>query len=133
MGCQTLLLTFLLLFHGVCADAEPLAAARLKEQNEVLFHQLQNAHTLTNQQMAIVRDIFAKSGCIGQGNPTVTRHSATPGECEEKLKNLGVNYENPTFTKICGAKYMAPLYNPTVEKPEDTTVCIDQFEFPNIP
>jgi hypothetical protein len=83
--------------------------------------------------MVIVREIFAKSGYIGQGNPAVTRHPATPKECEEKLKKLGVNYENPTFTTICGSKYMAPLYNPAQEKPEDATVCIDQFEFPNIP
>ena len=37
------------------------------------------------------------------------------------------------FEKICGAKYMAPLYNPATEKAEDARACIDQFEFPDIP
>ena len=34
---------------------------------------------------------------------------------------------------MCKAKYMAPLYNPAVEKAEDARACIDQFEFPDIP
>ena len=36
-------------------------------------------------------------------------------------------------SKICGSPYMAPLYNPQTEKMEDAKLCIDQFEFPNIP
>ena len=28
---------------------------------------------------------------------------------------------------------MAPLYDPATQKPEDAKVCIDQFEFPDIP
>jgi formylglycine-generating enzyme required for sulfatase activity len=54
-------------------------------------------------------------------------------ECEAKLQKAGVSYDNPTFTKICGDRYMAPLYNPALEQAEDATACIDQFEFPNIP
>ncbi len=46
---------------------------------------------------------------------------------------MGVHYENATFEKICKAKYMAPLYNPYKERPEDAKACIDQFEFPDIP
>lgn len=34
--------------------------------------------------------------------------------------------------KICKAKYMAPLYDLSREKPEDAEACIDQFEFPDI-
>ncbi len=29
---------------------------------------------------------------------------------------MGVHYENPTFEKICKAKYMAPLYDPSKEQ-----------------
>jgi hypothetical protein len=49
------------------------------------------------------------------------------------MKRLGINYANPEFEKICGGKYMAPLYNPATQKPEDAKFCIDQFEFPDIP
>ena len=102
-------------------------------QNETLFQQLQEVHNLTKEQMAAIRAIFTRSGYIGQGNPAITQHPATPQECKAKLQEAGVSYGNPTFTAICGAKYMAPLYNPVNGEPKDATACIDQFEFPNIP
>jgi hypothetical protein len=105
----------------------------LQKQNEALLQQLQRVHRFTDGQMSAVRAIFAKSGYISQGNPAITRHPVTPEECEAKLKQSSVNYENPAFEKICGAKYMAPLYNPANQRPEDAKACIDQFEFPDIP
>jgi hypothetical protein len=83
--------------------------------------------------MTAIREIFAKSGILGQGNPAVTRHPMTPEEAQAKLKQLRINYGNPRFEKICGAKYMAPLYDPSTQKMEDAKACIDQFEFPDIP
>lgn len=105
----------------------------LRDQNEVLFRQLQRVHGLSEAQMKSLRGIFAKSGIMGQGNPAITRHPVTPEEAQAKLKRLGVDYSNPQFEKICGAKYMAPLYNPATQRPEDAKACIDQFEFPDIP
>ena len=105
----------------------------LKEQNEALFAQIQSVHGLTNEQMQTIRAIFAKSGYIGQGNPAITEHPATPLVCKEKLSRLKAYYENSEFERICGANYMAPLYNPDREKAENAKVCIDQFEFPDIP
>jgi hypothetical protein len=105
----------------------------LQKQNKALFQQLQRVHRLTDAQMGAIRAIFAKSGYISQGNPAITRHPVTPEECEAKVKQSSVNYENPAFEKICGAKYMAPLYNPANQRPEDAKACIDQFEFPDIP
>jgi len=105
----------------------------LKEQNEVLFRQLQQVHGLSDAQMSAIRDVFAKSGIMGQGNPAITRHPVTEEEALAKLKRLGIDYANPQFETICGAKYMAPLYDPATQKPEDAKVCIDQFEFPDIP
>jgi hypothetical protein len=106
----------------------------LQEQNEILLQQLQREHGLSDQQMSEIRKIFAGSRYhIGQGNPAVTEHPVTPEQCKVKLEQLGVHYENPRFEKICKAKYMAPLYDPSKEKPEDAKACIDQFEFPDIP
>jgi hypothetical protein len=105
----------------------------LQKQNEALFQQLQRVHLLSDAQMSAIRSIFAKSGYISQGNPAITRHPVTPDECEAKLKRASVNYENPRFERICGAKYMAPLYDPARQRPEDAKTCIDQFEFPDIP
>jgi hypothetical protein len=106
----------------------------LQQQNEILLQQLQREHGLSDQEMSEIRKIFAGSRYhIGQGNPAVSEHPVTPGQCKVKLEQLGVHYENPRFEKICKAKYMAPLYDPSKEKPEDAKACIDQFEFPDIP
>jgi formylglycine-generating enzyme required for sulfatase activity len=94
---------------------------------------LQQVHGLSDVQMKSVRDLFARSGYIGQGNPAITRHPVTPEACQDKLKGLGVSYENPAFEKICKGKYMAPLYDRSRQRPEDAAACIDQFEFPDIP
>ena len=105
----------------------------LQEQNEALFQQIQRVHRLSDAQMSAIRQIFAASGYMGQGNPAIARHPMTPEQAQDKLNGLGVDYANPRFEKICGARYMAPLYNAATQRPEDARACIDQFEFPDIP
>ncbi len=118
---------------ALCGSVGVAQYQSLRESNETLFRQLREVHRLDDRQMQTVRGIFAKSGYIGQGNPAVTRHPVTPEACREKLRDLRVSYENPEFERICRDKYMAPLYQPSTQRPEDATACIDQFEFPNIP
>ena len=108
-------------------------ASELAQQNELLFQELQAVHRLTEEQMAALRAIFAGSGVIGQGNPAITEHPVTPEQCRAKLAERALDYASPTFEKICGSKYMAPLYDPARQRPEDAKACIDQFEFPDIP
>ncbi len=105
----------------------------MREQNEPMLQRLQAVHHLSDGQMTQIRHIFTASGYMGQGNPAITHHPATPEECKAKLQRLGTNYENPKFEQICKAKYMAPLYDPKTARPEDAKACIDQFEFPDIP
>jgi hypothetical protein len=81
----------------------------------------------------VLEEFKKQSPVIGQGNPKVTQHPMTTEQCLAKIAKENVTYENPKFEKICGAPYMAPLYDPAKEKPEDAKACIDQFEFPNIP
>ena len=108
-------------------------ASELAQQNELLFQELQAVHGLTDRQVADLRATFAGSGVIGQGNPAITRHPVTPEQCRAKLAQQSVSYADPAFEKICGGKYMAPLYDPAHQRPQDVKVCIDQFEFPDIP
>ena len=103
------------------------------EQNADLLRELQQVHGLTDQQMARIRAIFAGSPVIGQGNPAITRHPMTREQCTQKLQQQHVVYENARFERICGRKYMAPLYDPAKQRPEDATACVDQFEFPDVP
>lgn len=119
----------------VLTPAASISAApiSLAEQNEQLFHQLQIVHHLSEAQIQEIRTIFARSGFIGQGNPAISEHPDTPTQCKAKTEQQSVSYENPEFERICGAKYMAPLYDPRSQRPEDAKACIDQFEYPDIP
>lgn len=123
----------LVLVGVVCIGLIGTGSTSLQQQNDILFQQLQSVHKLPDAQMGAIRNIFAKSGYMGQGNPAVARHPVTPEQCLAKLKQGSVSYDNPRFEKICGARYMAPLYDPATQKPEDAKACIDQFEFPDIP
>lgn len=110
-----------------------LAETALQKNNEILFQQLKKVHRLSPGQLDQLDGIFARSGYIGQGNPAITRHPLTPEQCRSNIPGGPNGYANSRFERICGAKYMAPLYDPRTQKPEDATACIDQFEFPNIP
>jgi hypothetical protein len=103
------------------------------EENETLFQQLQQVHGLSDDQMRDIRAIFARSRVIGQGNPAVTHHPVTPEECLAQQARENIHYGNPDFEKICGGKYLAPLFDPRTTTAEAAKACIDQFEFPNIP
>ena len=64
---------------------------------------------------------------------TLGRKSDLKFEGVASADREGHSFDNPRFEKICGSKFMAPLYDPATQKPEDAKVCIDQFEFPSIP
>lgn len=104
-----------------------------KEVNETLLARLQEVHGLSDIQVDSLRAIFQRSGYIGQGNPDITIHPASNSECRDSLAEKEIDYLSPLFLEICRRPFMAPLYDPETQKPEDAIVCIDQFEFPNIP
>ncbi len=109
------------------------AETALQQANAALFEQIRTVHRLSPAQTRRLQEIFAGSNIIGQGNPAVTRHPMTPEQCRARIPGGPAGYSNKRNERICGGKYLAPLYDPRTERPEDARVCIDQFEFPNIP
>jgi formylglycine-generating enzyme required for sulfatase activity len=105
----------------------------LEEQNAHMLDLIVYHHGIDAAARAKLEGIFAKSERVGQGNPDAAKHAASPAACESKLEQQKVSYEDEPHEKICGAKWMAPLYDPTSQKAEDASSCIDKFEFPNIP
>ncbi len=105
----------------------------LAEQNEVLFEQLVAVHELDAEQMDAIRRVFRGSEYLGQGNPEVTVHPATVSQCLERVRPRAKAYRLAAFERHCGARFMAPLYDPETQTPEQAQACIDQLEFPNIP
>ena len=115
------------------ANSRGSAHDRLALQNERLFRQLGDEQGLSATQLESLRQIFDRSGYIGQGNPDISEHPDTSEGCRARLAAQDVSYANPRFERICHARYMAPLYDPATQAPEDAKACIDQFEFPDIP
>jgi len=91
----------------------------LADANRALFVQLRSVRGLDDGQIRRIEAIFESSGFIGQGNPAISEHPDTPEQCGAKRKRNGVSYANAQFERICQAKYMAPLYDPKTQKPED--------------
>ena len=120
----------LVLLTCTVSAAAPISNA---EQNRGMLQRLQAAHELSPAQMKRIESIFAGAFAMGQGNPAIARHPMTPAQCRENLERKSIDYENPEFERICGGKYMAPLYDPQSAAPEQAKACIDQFEFPDMP
>jgi len=115
----------------------PVGAQTLEENNARMFAEMQAARGLSDATMNRVREIFAGSRWIGQGNPAVTRHPMTPQEAAARLggtvDSVRQGYRNARFERICGRPYEVPLYDPATQRPEDATVCAHMFEYPNVP
>lgn len=103
------------------------------QQNEQLLLELQRVHGLSPEQMQRLRAIFKRSGVIGQGNPAISVHPQTPEQCRATRQNTDVAPDGGVFERICGAPHMAPLYDPKTQTAQDAGVCIDQYEFPDMP
>ncbi len=109
------------------------AVASLQAQNERLLQALQQVNRLDDASIGKVREIFRRSGYIGQGNPAVARHPMTPAQCQAIRDGAPDDADVARFERICGAPNMAPLHDPATETPEQARACIDRFEFPGIP
>lgn len=122
-----------LLLAGCVTLAGAAGGPSMQQQNEALFAQLQAVHQLTDAQMRSVREIFARSGFIGQGNPAISRHPLTPDQCRQRPGHEAGSAPDPDSERICGARLMAPLYDPASSSPDKARACIDRYEFPDIP
>lgn len=122
-----LLLGVLCMAH---ARAEP---TTLATENAALLERIAVTHGYDAAQMAALRTLLSASSYMGQGNPAITEHAASREACQSRAAAARVEFADPAFERVCGAKYMAPLYDPARERPEDARACIDQFEFPDIP
>jgi len=106
-------------------------ATTLAEQRSALFTNMQNQLDLPAGALDKIEAIFAASNYLGQGEPKITKHPMTRAECRAiREKNPALHPEDPR----CGARHMVPLFDPARGESADTAnVCMDQFEFPNIP
>ena len=132
MGSAGLVAALTLSSLGAAAPGPGVAS--LGQQNEQLFAAMAQGLALSDTQMAAVRGIFARSGYIGQGNPAITIHPMSPATCRQRAaEHGGPGVDDAAFEAICGARHMAPLYDPARESAAEAGACIDRYEFPNLP
>lgn len=106
-------------------------AKTLPEQREALFLNMKNQLDLPAGALDKIEAIFNASGRISQGDPTITKHPMTRAECRA-IREKHAD-EHPADAH-CGADNMVTIFDPAKGETADTAdVCIDQFEFPNIP
>lgn len=125
------LLTLLgmLLALAVHADSK----SELRTRNEQLLARIAAAHGYSAEQMDRLRALLLGSPYMGQGNPDITVHADSREACLARSEAAPTPYPKDEFEKICGAAYMAPLYDPAKESAQQARACIDQYEFPDIP
>jgi hypothetical protein len=106
-------------------------ATTLAEQRSALFTNMANQLDLAPGVLDKIEAVFAKSDHLGQGEPKITKHPMTRAECRAiREKNPPAHPADPR----CGAPNMVPLFDPAKgESAETASVCMDQFEYPNIP
>jgi len=75
---RRLTLTVLALASLSTGFASAAVAPSLQERNEAVFVRLQQVHGLSEGQLRAIREIFLKSGYLGEGNPAITEHPLTP-------------------------------------------------------
>lgn len=112
--------------------AAGLAQSSLQQANAALLHEIEQVHGLSPAQAGRLQQVFSGSRVIGQGNPSITRHPMSPEQCRAAIGGIA-RYDDARNRRICGERYMAPLYDPRRQGASQATACIDMFEFPNIP
>lgn len=101
----------------------------LDEQRVEVVRKLRERLDVTEEQGAELLRLFGTYR-TGQGNPEVTHHPMSRRTCREIRAKAKTHGESA----LCGAKNMVALYDPEAgETEKDARVCIDQYEFPNIP
>jgi sulfatase modifying factor 1 len=101
----------------------------LEQQREEILQILSRDLQVDQPALERVRAIFVHSTVLGQGNPRISEHPMSRAQCQEQLSLVPLHPADA----ICKAPHMVALYNPEHEEIEDAPVCIDQFEFPNVP
>lgn len=102
----------------------------LADQRQAMFRRMRAMGVADDEQIASIAAILGTAKWAGQGNPESTVHPLSRSECLQKRADAGVRDEKKPQ---CGAPFMVPIFNPSKETEAQAKVCIDRYEFPNLP
>jgi len=101
----------------------------LLEQRQHLYTILLEQLGLSPEQLAGVRAIVDASDWMGTGSPRATEHPLSQKECRQRQRQRPLVGGD---VGLCGAPHMVTVFT-RAEGIENARLCIDQFEFPNLP
>jgi hypothetical protein len=111
-------------------EADDAPEITLAEQRARFYRRWSVELGLTREQLEQLMTLVEASLYMGEGNPEVTVHPMTRAECRARRAKAPLARDD---SRICGSANMVALYDPMKEEPANAKLCIDQFEFPNLP
>lgn len=120
----------ILLFHAsiACAAESKEFADKVIQGHGLSGQQAERLRKILTGSHGITRNIGTEDETVWRG-PNNSYHPVTRGQCRSKILETGIIRPNKEYERICGARWMSPI--PDASGKAD--VCIDQFEFPDIP
>ena len=106
----------------------PEFANKVIQANDLSPPQADKLRNLLTKSHGLTRNIGTEDETTFRG-PNNSYHPVTREQCRRKILEAGLIQPSKEYEKKCNAKWMAPVPNAD----GTTTVCVDQFEFPNIP
>jgi len=102
----------------------------LLHQRQHLYRVLQTGLKLDPTVVDTIAAILAPSPYAGTGNPECSLHPLTPEQCRARRAKAN---PSPDDAALCGALNMVAVFDPKIEDVNRARICMDQFEFPNVP
>ncbi len=100
------------------------------DQQAAILRALHEQGDWSPEALAHVAQVFEGSPWLSFGNPKTSQPSMTREQCRVRRRGADLPLPDPT----CGAPNMVPLFDPRRgQTAADARVCIDQYEFPNLP
>ena len=102
----------------------------LREQRDHLYQALTERLNVDPWTVDLIADIIESSPYAGTGNPESSVHPISPVQCEARRVHARLQSDDAA---ICGAPNMVAIFDPKSADVMRSKLCIDQYEFPNIP
>jgi formylglycine-generating enzyme len=125
-----LLAVFIFTFHstaGYSAES-PAFADKVINEHDISGAQADRLRKLLTSGYGLTRNIGTEDENAFAG-PNNSYHPVTRAQCKQRILDSGKIKPSKSNEETCKAKWMAPV----PDKDGKVRVCVDQFEFPNIP
>jgi formylglycine-generating enzyme required for sulfatase activity len=124
---RTIILVAILAISANGAESKAFAK-KVIEAHKLSGESAKRVARLLTKSYGITRNIGTENPDTYHG-PNNSYHPVTRAKCREKILDSHIIEQSAKNEKICQAPWMVPVPNADGE----ATVCIDQFEFPDIP